>query len=701
MDYKYPLGGLCQQWRELIQKAKEQRHEEFGKYAEETGKFFDSAHNWMWKEEYAKAEEGFLRQDGNQRLPGFMVTINKISDAVDLYGPSLMQRYPQVDVSPNFQPLVNPESLMLDPEADEQAMMLWQQIQQDREMTHAHRETTAEIAESYLNWLQVEAKKKAHARRCITDAIVSGLGVLYHELFWPRGGDIKYPRSRFIRWSQLIKDPDAECPEDVQWIAIEWTVPTNLLERKFGLMPGSLQGKMQSAQSQVSRAGRNDAKNNRRSKSWDLTTYWEVYSKNGFGARLKNSKDIPSEVKALVEEWGDFCYLAVADNCQYPLNIPTEALVSESPEDIFERAHWPIPFYQDSGAGEDWPVTELYFKENPAGKWPISIFKPLIGEIRFVNWVMSFLADKTAQSATEYIGVLKSVADDIQQQIATQRGAFQLLKVDGTAGRRIDELISFLRKPDFDVNLWRMATEVMDIIEKGSGVTELLYGQMSRQMRSAEEASVLQGNATIRPDDMASKTDDWYSLAAKKEWQAAVWLLDPEDTINVLGPAGSWVFGNRIQTEEFSTVSGDYNYRLVAGSARKPNKAQREQSLLRLGQAAMQYWQMLTQLGITDPYNKWVIEMAKALEIEDYEDFTVESEVIAQIMQQQQQAQQQEQADPVAEQQQEMALAAAEKEQELMFKGREWAQKLQGQDAMTRLKLLEQMLTAGAQGNAA
>ena len=708
MDYKYPLGGLCQQWRELIQKAKDQRHEEFGKYAEETGKFFDSAHNWMWKEEYARSDEGYLRKDGNSRLPSFMVTVNKISDAVDLYGPSLMQRYPQVMVSPNYPPEINPESLDLDIEMDQQSAMMWQQIQDSRDDVRATRDTNATISQAYLNWLQVEGKKKTHARRSITDAIVSGVGVLYHELYWPRGGSIKYPRSRFIRWKQLIKDPDAETPEDVQWIAVEWCVPVNIAERKFPSAEG-LKGSIQSAQSQASSSGRTAARNKgKRSDSWDLITYWEIYSKNGFGARLKDSKDIPPEIKGLVEQWGDFCYIVVANNIQWPLNMPTEAIATESEEEIFERAHWPIPFYSDSGCGDDWPITELYFKENPAGKWPISIFKPLIGEIRFLNWVMSFLADKAAQSSTEYLGVLKTAADDIQEQLASQRGPFQLIKLDSTMGKRIDELISFLGKPTFDESLWKMASEVMDIIEKGSGVTELLYGQTSRQMRSAEEASVLQGNATIRPDDMAAKTDDWYSLAAKKEWQAAVWLLNSEDVINVLGPAGAWVFENKIQTEEFTTVSGDYHYRLVAGSARKPNKQQREQSLIKMAQVMQPIWQQLMQMGVPDPYNAFMEEYAKSLEIEDYERFVVDTEVLRQIIEQQkqeaQQAQQQQVEDDMARErqqlemdatksQQQMASDAAKGQQQLQFKGAEWSQKLKGQDAMTRLKLLEQMLS--------
>ena len=331
----------------------------------------------------------------------------------------------------------------------------------------------------------------------------------------------------------------------------------------------------------------------------------------------------------------------------------------------------------------------------------------MIGEIRFVNWCMSFLADKVASCATDYIGVLKAAADDIQEQLSTQRGPVQLIKIDSQFGNRIDQVISLLSKPGFDQSVWTMVSAVMENIEKGSGVTEILYGQTSRQMRSSAEAQMLGGNASIRPDDMSSKSDDWYSLAAKKEWQAAVWLLTAEDMMPVLGEAGAWVFENRIAVEEFATIASDYTYRLVAGSARAPNKAARLDSLLKFSQTAMPMWSMLIEKGIPDPYNAFIEECAKALEIEDYERFVIQTEVLQQIIQQEREAaQQQAQQDVEAENnrrqedhQMKMEQEGQKNEQKLYWTGIAERQKTMNTASQMRLKLIEDLI--GAVGNAA
>jgi hypothetical protein len=241
-----------------------------------------------------------------------------------------------------------------------------------------------------------------------------------------------------------------------------------------------------------------------------------------------------------------------------------------------------------------------------------------------------------------------------------------------------------------------MVAEVMDIIEKGSGVTELLYGSTSRQMRSSAEAQLLGGNASIRPDDMAEKTDSWYALAALKEWQTAVWLLDAADVVDVVGPAGAWLFQTHIVTEEFSSVAYNYTFRLVAGSAQKPNKANRIDKLLKFGQAATPYWQQLLQLGQPQPYNRFMREFAKALDIEDWEEFTVTDEQLQQMIMQMQQAQQQESEAALREEehQQKLQHREQENEQKLMWNAAGNQQKIESDAASLQIKAMEELFEA-------
>lgn len=690
-----PLSGLCEQWRNLLEAASKHQWEEFGQYAEECHSFFNGDHNLMWKDEYANSEQGYLNQNGGIRMPTFRVQINKISDAVDLFGPALMHRYPQAMVSPIYPIEVSPESLGLDMN-NPQDQQYFAQMQQRRAGKISVRETIARVSEGYLSWAQVAAHKKDHARCIITDAIVSGIGCGYTEIYTPRGQGISFPRTRYIDSRLFLKDPDASTHDEVQWIAIECIAPVNMVEREYGLKPGSLKGNYQSAESQASNIGRLDRKNLKKtSKSWDLIRYWKIFSKNGFGSRLKTANKIQEDVRNLIETFGDFCYLVVAENTPYPLNLPPDLMMNGDIQQIYDAVAWPTPFHEDSGSGKDWPITELYFKEDPRSKWPPSIFKHLIGEMRFVNWCMSFLADKVAASGTEYIGVLKSAAENIREQLSKQRGAYQFIEIDSTMGRKIDEVVSMLDKPQFDVNIWKMVTEVIGEIERGSGVTALMYGQTTRSMRSAEEARVLGENATIRPDDMADKADDWYALTLQKEWQAAVWHLNGEDIAPVLGQDVATVFENTIVTQPFVSVARDYSYTIAADSARKPDRATRKVALEAFGQVAMPMMLQTAQQGVMGPYNAWVQEFAKAIKLTDYEKFMVTDEVIRAAMAQREQEaaqarameQQQQQQGPSPE------FVQAESQAKLAMQQQVAAIKLQTEQARAQLKAQSDQMT--------
>ena len=77
-DGTHPTSGIVQEWLHKIKDAKKQKHEKFGKYADEAMKFFDGAHDWMWKGAYAKAPGGFLDKETQGALPTFRMTVNRV-----------------------------------------------------------------------------------------------------------------------------------------------------------------------------------------------------------------------------------------------------------------------------------------------------------------------------------------------------------------------------------------------------------------------------------------------------------------------------------------------------------------------------------------------------------------------------------------------------------------------------------------------
>lgn len=601
MDGKHPQKALCEAWLGKIELALQKKKTEFGQYADECAKFYDGPPDWMWNDEKTAAKErGWLAQGAT--LPNFRIQLNKPFEAVSRFGPALFHQYPTVLVNPSARPDVAPEALGMDFNVPEMAQQ-YEMLQQQKGMDAAVRQTHANIGMFYLNTLQRVTNKKQHCREGITDGIVRGIGLTHTKLYSPRGSAVRYPRSERINECDYVKDSDATRNEDVQWMAVRCVAPKNIVAEQYGLHEGDLKGHFQSHDAQSTKRGKSEAKNGKGgdNKSFDLVEYWEIYSKNGFGDKLTNFSD-----KADVPDYsafGPYCYLVVARGVPFPLNLPPWALEEES-DAIMERVAWPIPFWIPPLC--DWPVSELGFYSKSGSIWPISPMKPLIGPIRFVNWCLSFLADKCASAGTDYIVALKAAAEAIKTQLETGVGPYKLLEMPADiaeAAGGVDKMVSVLQSPNFQQGLWQMVAQMMDVIDRLSGLNELLAGMTQTQMRSAEEASVKQANTQIIPDDMAQRVEDWLTLQAKKEMLAAHWLLTREDVQPIVGEEAAYVWETQMATQDVEQIISDFEYTIEAGSARKPNIANKRQAVMEYGQAWGAVLAEMAGSGNVGPWN--------------------------------------------------------------------------------------------------
>lgn len=680
----HPFKPIVDQWMQKIKRAKKQKHERFGRYAEEAMKFFDGSHDWMWKGEYAKASGGFLDKNVEGALPTFRMTVNRVFEAVALFGPVLYHRNPTIQVTPRITPPISPALLGVDQE-DEQQMQQLQALVFQQDMDNEKKRNYAKLKEHYLNWVQQENNKKDHCRMAINEAIIKGMSFLWTELYRPSGSEISVPRSSYVSVDDVVLDPDAQYWEDVQWVARRCVQPRWKVEREYGLQ-GKVRGNKASINSQSEKNNRSTKENSESKKkgdSFDLVEYWQIFSKSGFGSRLRKTgvtKDV--EEKFDYEQFGDFCYIVVCDEVSYPLNMPPEAL-QEDEETLFLRSQWPIPFWTDGG----WPFSKLHFYEKPKEVWPISLIKPAIGELRFVNWCMSFLADKVAASSTTYVAIAKAAGAEIQDQIKSGVGPYTHIEISEIFGRSVNDVVSFLDAPSFNVDIWRMVSEVLDMIDKRTGLTELLYGLSgSTQIRSATEADVRNQNVSVRPDDMASRVEDWLSKTALNEMLAAEWSLGTIDVIHVLGPVGTKIWETQIQPQDFERTVRDYDYRIEAGTARKPNKVNKVRQLNDFAQIAMPMIQNFVEMGMDGPYNAFMRDWARAndMDVEPYlldlarikqEEQEREQE---QMQQQQEMQQQQQEQDPAVQQQQmQMEIEQQKAQMEMQLKQAEMQMKQQ------------------------
>lgn len=638
---KYPLQPIVDRWRRVFASARKDRKKKFDVYADEAMSFYDGPVNHMWsslRKQKSGGHDGFLAPD--VQLPNFEMSVNRLFEAVSMFGPTLYHQNPVIAVTPKTVPDIsietfysaNPEAMQIleqaqavqagvvnDPYIAQTLQQLYQFYNQSQEIDrkaegvdrdHSH------VLEKISNYIQQEGSKQDEARMAITEAIITGLGIVEVTMEQPPGGGPKMARSRYRSNKDLLVDPDASYWRDVTWIALRSIQPANLVEKKFGLPPGSLKGKYAklSASESADRGRKRNGDGSTAGVSHDLVEYYEVYSKNGCGNNLKlqeKDKNI-----AGLEMFGDYCYLAICEQCPYPLNLSPAVLESGDTQQILDKVSWEVPYWDDYWSDGGWPICRLSFHNKPGEVWPISMVKPCIGELKFVNWCMSFIADKVAAGSKIYVGCMKQAAENIRTQLTSGSGPFSLIELEMISGKSLNEVISFLQAPNFSIDIWNMVAQVNEAIDKRLGLTELMYGQSSRQMRSAAEAQYRQQNVNIRPDDMASKVEDWLSLTAVREIQAMRFLAEYEDVQPIVGETAARVFAEQILTDDVSRITRDFSYRVEAGTSRKPNKDAKIAQLADVGQYILPVIQQAMMSGVTRPYNAYMTALGRAMDME-------------------------------------------------------------------------------------
>lgn len=610
----HPFKAIIDIWMSKITLAINEKHERFQKWADESMRFFDGAHDWMWQDIPPKVP-AISSTDNNQWMPMFRMTYNRMFEAVALLGPALYFRNPDVTCTPHQFPEIDPLALgagMGNPQIDMQV----QQAMMEQQYLTANRQSMAEMYETLLNWLQQATNKKLQIRHAITDALIKGGGYLWCGIEQPPNSQRKIVRSSYVNADDIIKDPDAMQDDDVMWIARRCVHPLNVVEQKYGLPYGTLKGHIMSFDSEArTTRGQNKKPKPTKETSYDLLEYWEIYSKNGFGHLLRGKDNREPVSPVDVSQFGNYCYLAVAKNIPFPLNLPTDVVMQGDMEELMMRAQWPIPFWQDEPVSNGWPFVELGFYDKPGSVWPVSIFKPVAGEMRFINWCMSFLADKAASACQTMIGRAKSAGAEIQRQLAGASSPYTIVEISDLTGKSIKDVFTFLESPQFPVDIWNVIAAVDERIDKRLGLTELMYGLSSRQMRSAAEANVKDQNVSVRPDDMSNTVEDFVSMTNLKEAEAARFMLEPEDVGPVLGSLGQVLWSNHVQTTDPDDVVRSYSFRIEAGSARKPNKQAKVDQLTQFAQFAAPLMQEFAAQGMTGPWNTLLHELADAMDI--------------------------------------------------------------------------------------
>jgi hypothetical protein len=629
-----PLRPIVSRWLECIKQATAHKRP-FTEDADEAMNFFAGDPDFMWKDGYARGERGYNK---GMTPPSFRMQVNRVWEAVRLFTAVIHHRNPNRAVTPKDYPIIGPALLGIQPQPPVPAMgpdgqpiigpdgqpvmmpdpgmQMYQQGIQQQQMMLEKRKLVSRLLEDYLNYTPNELDLKKHSRKVVEEAFIKGAGVWWHELYAPPGSQTKMAGSFYDSIDNLVWDPDADEFEDIRWAARKRVQPVDEVAAKFGLSREDLKGHIESYSSRGDNNERGFEYKKKLGKTNDLIVYWEVYSKTGFGDRLKNAD---KDLRGKFDAFGPNCYIVVAEGIDFPLNMPEQMLQEEVdetgvPQAMFMAAQWPIPFWAEPNG---WPFTPLVWHGKPGYSWPISIIRPGIGELRFINWAMSFLATRISISSQVLIGVAKSADPDIKAKILEKdEGGFKIVEISEAIGRSVNDVISVFQMPGVTSDMYQIISEVTALFDRRVGLTELIYGMTRNSFRSAAEAQVKAEQISVRPDDYANILEDALSLVARKEALLARWLIGPQDVAPLLGPMAAQAWQMHVQGEDPDSIVREYSYRVEAGSVKKPNVATRIENITNAMQILAPISQGLLQAGKPELFNALLEDWGKAMNVD-------------------------------------------------------------------------------------
>lgn len=601
MPYDDPFLPIVGQWIAKVRAAFDQKGKRFQKDADEGMKFFAGPYDFLYSE-FKKKDDRHFRQteeddDNPIRAPRFQMTHNKASELVQLFGPVLYHRNPNRKVNPRE--FLQPDPSLFGNIQDPTQMMMLQQTVMQSEQLRAIDKSRAKLLEYYLNYTPNALDLKTESQWAVVEALITGASCLWSEMYQPPAG-AKMPGSFFDSVKNLLIDPDATSLGDALWICRRVEEPIWKCERKFGYGPGYLKGQMESKNHAALVSANPEGPYLRATgQTCDRICYYEIWSKCGIGGRLSG---IDQNVVANMEQFGDYCYLAVCDGVCHPLNTPDEIfdmVPAAGMAEIKKRIQWETPYWADG----TWPVSLLGFHWIPGDPWPQSHLSPGMGELKFLNWAFSMMAGKIQISCRDFIALLEEATESVKEAIF--HGAdYELIRLKGSTGKKITDIVQFLKMPPFSMDIWKVIEAVGEQFEKRVGLTELVYGMSSRQDRSATESAAKRDQMNVRPDDMANRVEDWMSEVARKEAIAARFHLTGQDVSNIVGPIGASIWDQIITPSDPAELLYSLEYRIEAGSVRKPNRDRDAQNAKDLMTALMPFAQNLAMgAAFVEPYN--------------------------------------------------------------------------------------------------
>lgn len=616
-------------WLAKIALAKQSR-KGFDAVASQCRAFYSAAAGFFWESDYQK---NYLK---GSLEPKFKITIAKAFEMVAIMGPSLYWQNPQRRVRTRRQWRADPGYLqhrftrqvppeqqqMLGQQLEQLIQQQVQQVMQQENVRKSESDLRCSLVEQWLNYTpteQPEGGLELHAERAITEALVTGRGCLWVEPYKMPGSDLKLVGSFYDTNNNLLNDPDATNIQSptCTWIARRCLHPAWYVERKYNLPRGSLKGHLESGNSIGERTTDHSADMKRSGgKTNDLVEYYKIYSKAGIGCRMTGMEQDDKE--SLDDFFGDYCHLVVSPGCDFFLNAHPDSFISEGEpigdKEVRDKFRWPVPFWLDNR----WPVAELDFyskcedRDKPDA-WPIAPLSPGIGELTAINIMVSHLVNRTWESSRTLVAVLESAADEVQAWLKSGNDQ-QTIRIKDIH-KDIQQVVSFLKQPDVNIDAWKALEMLFDIFDKRVGLSEILYGMQTTQSRSATDIKIRESKAGIRPDYMAKKVDSWMKVVADMEKIATYFSgVSGGDVFHLVGPVGAELWDELVANADPELVLREMYATTEANSSRKRNAQMDAENMNTVTPVMLPLLnEYATATGNTEPFmqmaNKWLETM--------------------------------------------------------------------------------------------
>lgn len=443
-----------------------------------------------------------------------------------------------------------------------------------------------------LNYWPTQYDLRGECRKSITEALIKGRGIVWHEFFPSASGMI--PGSFYDSVDNLLIDPDVEHQlRDAGYIVRKRLLSIWRVAEEWGIPASEIQGKYQS---HLDRSGQEANRARMRNKetgavdtgSNDIVEVYYVYSRMGLGQKFTS---VASEIKDSVEALnsvGDNVFLAICPGLDYPLNLPPH--ISELPnaqEEIHARLQWPVPFH--AIFNNPWPFTPLDFYSNLDNPWAQSPLEASLPLQVFLDRAYGFLMSRVRSQSRDIILTSKSMEKELRAAI-TSGDDQTVVPFDGVA-EDIRKMLDVIQFPELSGDLWKVISMVENALERAIGISALMYGMSGgTQMRSSAEAQIRQDNMTNRPEDMAECAERWNAdIASSEAFMGRVGVAPatmaplfgeqaPQESAAIGQVMGPWTqaWAMLVNTEDPQQAAAELAYTIEAGSGRKKNKQKQQ-----------------------------------------------------------------------------------------------------------------------------